>query len=111
MNPDSAHFTAWITKDPQFLETDRMDVLIMEDTVMVPQTTPDGRRIQIWETDGNMVFYAVTSVDAREGDVYDAMKEAELLMQQAGWRTVGPWGLVPEAPNDHEYIATVEPNA
>lgn len=45
-------------------------------------------------------------VDARDGDINDAIKEAERLMADAGWRTAGKWDAAPNA-----YFITVEREA
>jgi hypothetical protein len=58
-----------------------------------------------WSTDTSKptAFYAVTKVDARDGDAQDGCDEAEDLMRDAGWRVVGNWDAV-----DNAYVVTVE---
>lgn len=95
------HFTAWLVNDPSALDQSCMDITILEDTLLGADSDDDGS----WSTDTSKptAFYAVTTVDARDGDADDGCNEAEDLMQGAGWRTVGKWDAV-----DNAYIVTVE---
>lgn len=116
------HFTAWLVNDPSALDQGCMDVTILEDEITGyregevggeynPQTgAVDIAQSEepIWATAPGKphAFYAVTTVDARDGDTKDGISEAEDLMGQAGWRVVGDWDTV-----DNAYIVTVERNA
>jgi hypothetical protein len=95
------HFTAWLVNDPSALDQACMDISILEDELIGADPEDDGA----WSTDSSkpVAFYAVTTVDAREGDIDDAQDEAEDLMSATGWRTVGKWDAV-----DNAYIVTVE---
>lgn len=97
---DTTHFTAWLVNDPSALDQPCMDVAILEDALI--GADPEDKRA--WATDSSKpeAFRAVTTVDAREGEVKDAISEAEDLMEGAGWRVIGDWDSVPNA-----YVATV----
>lgn len=99
------HFTAWLTIDAGCLDQSNADVMILED-MAITASGPDGT-IQEgdWACDAgkSRVFYAITSQDAKEGDMDKAMEEAESLMSQAGWSTVGKWQAA-----DNAYTITVE---
>lgn len=95
------HFTAWLVNDPSALDQSCMDITILEDDLIGANPEDDAA----WSTDTSKptAFYAVTTVDARNGDAQDGCDEAEDLMRAAGWRTVGKWDAV-----DNAYIVTVE---
>lgn len=95
------HFTAWLVNAPSALDQPCMDVTILEDELLGGDPEDDGN----WSTDSSKptAFHDVTAIDARSGEVEDAIGEAENLMEQAGWRTVGTWDSV-----DNAYIVTVE---
>jgi hypothetical protein len=97
------HFTAWLVNDPSALDQACMDVTILEDQLIGANPEDDAA----WSTDSSKptALYAVTTVDARDGDAEDGCDEAEDLMREAGWRTVGAWEAV-----DNAYIVTVERN-
>ncbi|MFD8385215.1 hypothetical protein ACFV2X_42985 [Streptomyces sp. NPDC059679] len=94
------HYTAWLVNDPSCLDQGCMDVTVLQDKLIGEDPSKGGD----WSTDSSKprAFYAVTTVDAREGSVEDAMSEAEELMVRAGWQTVGSWDAVANA-----YIVTV----
>lgn len=95
------HFTAWLVNAASYLDQPCMDVAILQDQLIGGNPDDDGD----WATDTTQpqAFYAVTTVDARDGDAKDGCDEAEDLMRQAGWRTVGAWDAV-----DNAYTVTVE---
>lgn len=95
------HFTACLVNDTSCLDQDCMDITVLQDELI--SGGADNERD--WATDAvaSVVFYAVTTVDAKDGDVDDAMTEARHLLEQAGWRIVGDWDAV-----DVAYIVTVE---
>jgi hypothetical protein len=95
------HFTAWLVNDHSALDQPNMDIAILEDTLIGADPADDGA----WATDSSKptAFYAVTTVDARDGDAEDGCSQAEDLMSDAGWRMVGKWEAV-----DNAYIVTVE---
>ncbi|MGW3491867.1 helix-turn-helix domain-containing protein [Streptomyces sp. NPDC001054] len=111
------HFTAWMTNDWSCLEGDDMDVSVLEDEAVSyreeilsedwdPATGDVVREVRetpMWESNGNRVFWALTGVDAREGDVEEGIKVAEELLDAAGWRRVGDWEATTSS-----YIVTVE---
>jgi hypothetical protein len=94
------HFTAWLVNDTSCLDQGCMDITVMEDTLIGGD--PDSDRDWSCDATKEPEFYAVTTVDARDGDVKDAMDEAEDLMGMKGWRVVGKWDAV-----DNAYIVTV----
>lgn len=98
------HFTAWLVNDPSALDQPCMDITILEDEITGYHSV-FGEEEPSWSTDTSKptAFYAVTKVDARDGDAQDGIDEAEDLMSAAGWRTVGSWDTV-----DNAYIVTVE---
>lgn len=96
------HFTAWLANDPSALETDCVDISIIEDELIGGDPENDSD----WASQGGVKFHAVTSVNAEDGDIDDAQTEAEALMDAAGWRIVGNWDAT-----DNAYIVTVERDA
>ncbi|MFD5678220.1 hypothetical protein [Streptomyces sp. NPDC127040] len=96
------HFTAWLVNDPSALETDCVDIAIIEDELIGGNPENDGD----WASQGDVQFHAVTTVSAKDGDISAAQTEAEALMEDAGWRIVGTWDAT-----DNAYIVTVERNA
>jgi hypothetical protein len=104
MKTTVTHFTAWLVNDTSALDQGCMDITILEDTV-VGYTEAPGAEEPVWGTDAtkDIAFYAVTTVDAADGDTKDGIDEASELMEQAGWRIVGDWDAV-----DNAYIVTVE---
>jgi hypothetical protein len=97
------HFTAWLVNDPSCLETDACDIIILQDEAVSYDVDAEGNETPNWASNGPQVFYAVTTVSARDGDIADAIREADDLMEAAGWRIVGDWDAV-----DNAYIVTVE---
>lgn len=97
----ATHFTAWLTDDPSCLDQPNVDLNIWQDML----TTGDGDQDGDWACDpGQGTFFnAITSVNAEDGDVDDAMAEAKNLMEAAGWRIVGDW-----QPAGNAYTVTVE---
>lgn len=89
------HFTAWMVNDPSALDQPCMDVTVLEDQLIGADPADDGA----WITDSSKptAFYAITTVDAREGDGSDGCSEAEDLMAAAGWRLAGKWEATPNA--------------
>ncbi|MET9804674.1 hypothetical protein [Streptomyces sp. NPDC006368] len=97
----TTHFTAWLVNDTSCLDTPFMDVTVLEDELV----GEDPADHAAWTTDGDkpIAFHALTTVDARDGDINHGIAQAEAAMNVAGWRTVGSWDAV-----DNAYIATVE---
>jgi hypothetical protein len=97
------HFTAWMATGSSVLDQPNMDVTIIEDAL----TGADGDDPRAWSSgvpgDAPHPFYAMTEINAREGDAEDGIKAAEALMAAAGWRVVSKWEATPDA-----YTATVE---
>ncbi|MFF8610866.1 hypothetical protein ACF06X_33710 [Streptomyces sp. NPDC015346] len=96
----TTHFTAWLVNDPSCLDGPTCDITILEDELLGDDSAGGG-----WATDSSKepAFYALTQVDAENGDIDDAIREAEALMGEAGWRTVADWDAV-----DNAYVVTVE---
>jgi hypothetical protein len=93
------HFTAWLVNIPSCLDQDFMDLTVLEDELI---GDPDDGN---WATDSSKepAFYAITTVDALDGDVEDAQREAKELLTAAGWSIVGDWDVT-----DNAYVVTVE---
>ena len=91
------HFTAWLTTDSTALDQGCADVVVLADQNIGDDETPE------WSSTRNPLMHAVTTVDAREGNPDDAMREAEDLLHAHGWRTSGEWSGVPTG-----YVITVE---
>ena len=104
LTPIRRHFTAWMVNAPSALDQGCMDITILEDELIGADPEDDGA----WSTDTSKptAFYTVTTIDARDGDAEDGCDEAEDLMRDTGWRTVGNWEAV-----DNAYIVTVERDA
>lgn len=77
-------FVAWLTTDPTCLDQDNADVVVLRDE----------KDVAPGETN-EPLFSAVTSVPAKDGDHDDAIREAESLLADAGWRVTGDWEPVP----------------
>src|SRR5690348_13396099 len=97
------HFTAWLVTDTSALDQPCMDVTVIEDQAISYKQDEEGNETPVWASQGDQKFYAVTTVDAHDGDAEDGIGEAESLMLAAGWKTVGEWEAV-----DNAYIVTVE---
>lgn len=74
------NFVAWLTTDITCLDQGCADVVVLRDEADVAPGE-----------DNEPLFSAVTTVDARDGDHDDAIREAELLLARAGWRVNGTW--------------------
>lgn len=85
------HFTAWLTTDTTCLDQPNADVVVLRD-----QHSGDPDDKTPWTSTGEApVFHGVTRVDAKDGDFDAAIREAEALLHEAGWRTRGGWETVP----------------
>ncbi|MFI9331983.1 hypothetical protein ACIGZJ_31130 [Kitasatospora sp. NPDC052868] len=92
------HFTAWLVNDRSALDGDDCDVTVLADQAdNWKNGKPD------WSSTGDPLFHALTGVDARDGDTDQAIREAEQLLEAAGWRVTGTWDAV-----DTGYVAVVE---
>lgn len=96
----SEHFTAWLTTDSSCLDQGCADVVVLRDEL---QGEPDDRNA--WTSTGDPLMHAVTTVDAKDGDAVDAIREAGELLEAHGWERDGDWEAVPTG-----YIATVARN-
>jgi hypothetical protein len=95
------HFTAWMATGSSVLDQPCMDVTIIEDELL--GADPDNETHWSDDTSKPQPFYAVTTVNAKDGDAQDGINEAEALMRAAGWRVAGQWRDTSSA-----YVATVE---
>lgn len=93
MDTAITHYTAWLTTDRSALDGDCMDIEVIQDELLSDDPTDE----TAWTPTGTSHFHAVTSVDAADGDIDDAIKEAEKLLWDAGWRIVGKWDVTPNA--------------
>lgn len=89
MDTAITHYTAWLTAEPSALDGDCMDITVVQDELIGGDPAED----HAWISRGPSLFHAVTSVDAVDGDPDDAIREAEELLWEAGWRVVGEWGV------------------
>lgn len=99
----TTHFTAWLTTDRSCLAGDTCDVVVLPDDAISYDVDDDGNETPIWSSTGDPILTVVTAVNAEDGDMDDAVKEAEALLNEAGWRTTGEWEGVPTG-----YVITVE---
>jgi len=97
------HYTAWLALDTSVLEGDFCDVTVIEDIAISYREDEDGNEQPVWASQGQVMFQAITTIDAEDGDASDAQEEARELMEADGWRIAGTW----EA-SDTGYIVTVE---
>ncbi|MGP3636213.1 hypothetical protein ACTU45_23120 [Streptomyces sp. 24-1644] len=99
MTVTTTHFTAWLTTTSAALDQDNIDVTVLEDE----NIGGDGDEAN-WACQGGEALYTgVTNVPAEDADHGKAQSEAEDLLSEAGWNTVGTWDDV-----DTGYIITVE---
>lgn len=99
----ATHFTAWLVNAPSCLDTEFMDVAVIEDEAISYKVDDDGAETPVWASQGDRVLNAVTTVSAKGGDIDVAKDQAEDLLKAAGWQTVGDWDVT-----DNAYIVTVE---
>lgn len=97
----TTHYTAWLTNVASCLDQPNIDLTVLQDKLTGADPTQDGD----WSTDPDrpQALYAVTSVPAEDGDIDDAIKEAENLLVASGWTTIGAWDVC-----DSSYFITVE---
>lgn len=103
--PTAAHFTAWLVNDTSALDQPNCDLTVLGDEISGYQPGEDGEDTEtpVWTSTGNNVYYGITSVSATDGDIDDAIRDAENLLAAAGWTTAGRWEAV-----DNAYLITVE---
>lgn len=94
---DITHFRAWLVNDP--LDQENCDIFILEDKCI---GEPGDECSWSTDTTKNPAFYALAAVNAKDGAIEDACREAERVMRLAGWQTVGDWETTANA-----YTATV----
>lgn len=87
------HFTAWLVNDASALETACMNITVLQDELI--SADPEDERA--WASTTEQAFHAVTTVDAKDGDIDVAQAEAKELLSAAGWRIVGDWDTTPNA--------------
>lgn len=80
------HFTAWLTTDPSCLDQGCADVVVLRDELRGEADDPNA-----WASTSDERFSAATTVDAKDGDAEDAMREAEQLLEAGGWKLDGDW--------------------
>lgn len=95
--PTMEHFTAWLTTDPGALDQGCADIVVLRDELRGEADDPNA-----WASTGDERFSAATTVDAKDGDHEDAQREAEELLEAAGWKLDGKWDAT-----DTGYIVTV----
>lgn len=83
------HFTAWLTTDPSCLDQGCADVVVLRDELRGEPDDPDA-----WASTSDERFRSATTVDAKDGDPEDAIREAEDLLKEAGWKLDGHWEAV-----------------
>ncbi len=95
------HFSAWLTTDLSALAGRNADITVLPDEIAGYRD--EDEQVPEWMSTGDPVFHAETVCDAVEGDIADAMGQAEELLAEAGWRPVGDWSAI-----DSGMIVTVE---
>lgn len=91
----TTHFTAWLTTDTSALDQPNIDITVLEDEELGNKG---------WTSKGGpALFTTATNIPAEDGDHDKAQAEADDLLSEAGWNTVGSWDAV-----DTGYIITVE---
>ena len=103
----NSHFTAWLVDDRSCLDQDNCDVTVLADDITTfIDYDHDGTEIEKpeYSSTGDPVFYGITGVDARNGDINEAIREAEQMLDDAGWQTSGTWEAVGTS-----YVVEVEP--
>jgi hypothetical protein len=73
-------FYAWVTTDITCLDQGCADVVVLRDE----------NDVRPGETN-EPLFTATTTVDAKDGDQEDAIREATELLEAAGWKKDGAW--------------------
>jgi hypothetical protein len=91
------HFTAWLTCDTSCLDQPNADVVVLRDELRGEPDDPNA-----WFSTTDEHFRAVTNVEAKGGDHDDMIREAESLLDDAGWKIDGAW-----EPVDTGYIVPV----
>ncbi|PBC72309.1 MULTISPECIES: hypothetical protein [unclassified Streptomyces] len=87
----TTHFTAWLTTDASCLDQPNIDVTVLEDELIGDNPANDGA----WSSQGDPLFHAVTGVPAADSSTGRAEKEAQSLLEAAGWTVEGDWEPVP----------------
>ena len=100
---ETAHHTAWLTNDPTCLSQPNVDLVILADTPIGHTVDDAGSETPTWGSIGDPIYTAITGTDARDGDITDAIREADTLLTAAGWARSGDWEATTSS-----YIATVE---
>lgn len=83
------HFTAWLTTDPTCLDQACADIVVLRDELRGEADDPNA-----WASTSDERFSAATTVDAKDGDDEDAIREAAELLEAAGWKLDGGWEAV-----------------
>lgn len=104
----NTHFTAWLVDDRSCLDQDNCDVTVLADDITTvigyDRNGFEAEKVEYSST-GDPVFYGITGVDARGGDIDDAIREAEQMLDDAGWETAGTWEAVGTS-----YVVEVQPS-
>ncbi|NUP24161.1 MAG: hypothetical protein HOZ81_50515 [Streptomyces sp.] len=89
------HFTAWLVNDRTCLDQDNCDITVLADDITTDYGPDDSEAEKtVYSSTGEPLFYAVTGVSARDGDGDAAIREAEELLADSGWRITGSWEAV-----------------
>ncbi|MFB6700269.1 hypothetical protein [Streptomyces rubiginosohelvolus] len=82
------HFTAWFTSDRSALDSRFTDVTVLEDTLTGDEEKGDAA----WScASGTPLFHAVTAVTVDDVDGDRGLEAAAEVLEEGGWRLVGPW--------------------
>jgi len=103
----NTHFTAWLVNDRTCLDQDNCDITVLGDDINTVIAYDDcNQEIEQpeYSSTGDPVFYGITGVNAKDGDVNDAIREAEQMLDDAGWHTAGTWEAVGTS-----YVVEVQP--
>ncbi|MFJ2225639.1 hypothetical protein ACIOFY_37055 [Streptomyces anulatus] len=86
------HFTAWYTSDRSALDSRFTDVAVLEDRLSSDEDQGDAA----WScAGGEPLFHAVTAVTVDDVDGSRGLDAAAEVLEEGGWRLVGPWQGVP----------------
>ncbi|WP_405775906.1 hypothetical protein [Streptomyces sp. NBC_01538] len=83
------HFSAWMTYGTGHLSQPHMDVSVWQDKLTGEH--PGDERAWSPDYDTPAAFSERTTIAAEGGDIEGGKREAERLLNDAGWRVIGEW--------------------
>ncbi|MFJ2217731.1 hypothetical protein ACIQVO_37100 [Streptomyces sp. NPDC101062] len=102
MTAKQQHFTAWFTDD--LSASDQCVLDIVKDEIVRYEADRSGFTTDepLWGAKGQPILNIPTAMDASSGRP-DTLRQAEQLLRDAGWETVGDW-----SDNQSGYTVAVE---